>query len=48
MDFIKNLKPILICDIVDYLIRLLDKKAKSNLIYDYRNLLKNTNIIKKY
>ena len=35
-------------DFVDYLIRLLDKKAKSNLIYDYRNLLKNTNIIKKY
>ena len=35
-------------DFVDYLIRLLDKKAKSNLIYDYRNLLKNINIIKKY
>ena len=35
-------------DFVDYLIRLLDKKTKSNTIYDYRNLLKNINIIKKY
>ena len=35
-------------DFVDYLIRLLDKKAKSNLIDDYRNLLKNIKIIKKY